>query len=32
MENAKAGAVSLRPEDMALIDGAADRHLGALMS
>jgi aryl-alcohol dehydrogenase-like predicted oxidoreductase len=32
IENAKAGAVSLRPEDMALIDGAADRHLGALMS
>ena len=32
MENARAGTVAPSAEDLALIDGAADRHLGALMS
>ncbi|MCM5681108.1 aldo/keto reductase [Schlegelella sp. S2-27] len=32
IENARAGAVTLGADDVARIDGAADRHLGALMS
>lgn len=31
IENARAGTVTPGAEDLALIDGAADRHLGALM-